>query len=144
MAEFSNDLGRLISVHSTAPIFLQRAAIVAMVSFTFFLAMLIAFYVRHHFGYFLLSTAFLVVYLFTMIGWWIQKRNILKIYENGLSYKKFASTWEAVAAFEEIADRNGLITLTLTDQKKRSVVIPPTLDRAEWVAQIVRINVSAH
>ena len=46
----------------------QRAVLIAVLSFMFFLAMMIAFYVRQSMLYFLLATAFLVVYIFTMIS----------------------------------------------------------------------------
>jgi hypothetical protein len=136
MVETVNGLGRLVSVHSTAPVFLQRAAIVAMVSFTFFLAMLLGFYVRHHFGYFLLATAFLV------LGWWMQKRNILKIYENGISYKKFTIRWDEVAGFHEEAGEKSSVSMTLTDQNKRSVTIPSTIDRVEQASALIRSRIA--
>lgn len=143
MIATKNDLGKLLGVHATAPAYLQRAAIVAIVSFTFFVAMLAAFYVRKHFGYFLLAASFLVVYLFTMAGWWMQKRNILKLYENGLSYKKLTTTWDSVTATVESVDKKGAVTITLTDRKKQSVTIPPTLDRSEQVVALVRSKLTS-
>ncbi|MGQ0542759.1 MAG: hypothetical protein ACT4O9_13035 [Blastocatellia bacterium] len=46
MTESAKNLGKLIYIHGTSPVFLQRAAIVAGVSFVFFLAMQIVFYTR--------------------------------------------------------------------------------------------------
>jgi uncharacterized membrane protein len=46
----------------------QRAAFIAVLSFLFFLAMMLAYYLRGSILYFLLATAFLVVYIFTMIS----------------------------------------------------------------------------
>jgi len=46
----------------------QRAAFVAVLSFLFFLAMMFAYYIRQSMLYFLLATAFLIVYLVTMIS----------------------------------------------------------------------------
>lgn len=46
----------------------QRAAFIAVLSFLFFLGMMLAYYLRGSLLYFLLATAFLVVYLFTMIS----------------------------------------------------------------------------
>ena len=135
------DLGRAVSKHPTAAVFVQRAAIVALISFVFFLLMLVGFSIRQHFGYFLLASAFLVVYLFTMFGWWVQKRSVLTIYENGLSYKKFRNRWSDITAAEETADAKGSITIKLTDNKRRTVTIPPTLDRSDRVVQQVRSNV---
>lgn len=47
---------------------LQRGVFVAVLSFLFFLAMMIAFYIRQSMLFFLLATAFLIVYLVTMIS----------------------------------------------------------------------------
>lgn len=51
-----------------SPAQLQRAAFVAVLSFLFFLAMMFAYYIRQSALYFLLATAFLVVYIVTMIS----------------------------------------------------------------------------
>ncbi|MFN0141010.1 MAG: hypothetical protein ACKVQW_13110 [Pyrinomonadaceae bacterium] len=47
---------------------IQRAVFVAVLSFLFFLAMMLAFYLRQSILYFLLATAFLFVYIVTMIS----------------------------------------------------------------------------
>lgn len=141
--ELNSDLGRPLSVHPTAAAYVQRAAIVAILSFIFFLLMLAGFAIRQNFGYFLLASAFLVVYLFTMFGWWVQKRSVLTIHENGVSYKNLKSTWENIAAVEESADAKGAVTMTLTDSKRRSVSIPPTLDRADLALAQIRKHLSA-
>ena len=98
MKEPSKNLGRLVSVHGTAPVYLQRAAIVAVLSFIFFLAMIVLFYIRQNIGYFILSTAFLVVYVLMMISWVLQKRSVVSIFENGLRYKKFSASWDEIQA----------------------------------------------
>jgi len=46
----------------------QRAVFIAMLSFLFFLGMMIVFYIRGSMIYFLLATAFLIAYIFTMIS----------------------------------------------------------------------------
>jgi len=46
----------------------QRAAFIAVLSFLFFLAMMLAFYIRQSVLYFLLATGFLVVYFVTMVS----------------------------------------------------------------------------
>ncbi len=51
-----------------SPTQLQRAAFVAVLSFLFFLAMMFAYYIRQSALYFLLATAFLIVYIITMIS----------------------------------------------------------------------------
>ena len=97
MLETTKALGKLQSVHNTSPLYLQRAAIIAVVSFMFFLAMLFAFSIRQNLGYFLLATAFLIVQLFTLFGWITQRKNELRLYENGFTYRKNACLWDEIA-----------------------------------------------
>ena len=56
------------------PIALQRAIFVGVLSFMFFLAMMVAYYVRESLLYFLLATAFLIVHILTMISFLRMRR----------------------------------------------------------------------
>ena len=94
------NLGKLINVYGIAPAFLQRAVIIAALSFVFFLTTLVMFSLWRNFIYFFLSTAFLIVYLATMFGWLMMRKNLLKIYENGLTYRKFSARWNEIEALE--------------------------------------------
>jgi len=98
MAE--QNLGKLVTVYGIAPAYLQRAVIIAVLSFMFFLTTLAMFSLWRNFLYFFLSTAFLIVYLATMFGWLMMRKNILKIYENGLTYRKFSARWNELEALE--------------------------------------------
>jgi hypothetical protein len=100
MLEKTSNLGKLENVHGVAPAYLQRAVVIVVLSFVFFLAMLLAFYVRQNIGYFLLSTSFLIVYIFMMFGLLTQRRAVLNIYEEGFSYKNFTSRWDELDAVE--------------------------------------------
>jgi hypothetical protein len=100
MSETNPNLGKLESVHGISPVFAQRAVIVAALSFVFFLVMLGGFYVRQNIGYFILSTAFLVVYVFTMFGWVMARRNVFSIYENGFTFRKKTFLWNEVEKVE--------------------------------------------
>jgi hypothetical protein len=91
-------LGKLENVYGISPVFIQRAAVVAVLSFMFFIAMLVAFSVRQNIGYFLLATAFLLVQLLTLFGWLTQRRAEFKVYENGFSYKKQICLWDEIDA----------------------------------------------
>jgi hypothetical protein len=53
---------------SVAAAKVQRAIFVAVLSFMFFLAMMFAFYIRQSMLYFLLATAFLIVYIVMMVS----------------------------------------------------------------------------
>ncbi|HEX8247573.1 MAG TPA: DUF6585 family protein [Pyrinomonadaceae bacterium] len=90
------DFGRLETVYGISPAFMQRAAFVAVLSFVFFVVMLVAFSIRQNIGYFLLATAFLLVQLLTLFGWLVQRRTEFKIYENGFSYKKQSCRWDEI------------------------------------------------
>lgn len=84
MTEEIRQLGNLESIHGISPVYLQRALILIILSFIFFLAMLIAFSIRQQIGYFILATAFLMVKLFTLFGWMMQRRKTVLLYQNGL------------------------------------------------------------
>jgi hypothetical protein len=134
--ESSTDLGRLMSRHTTSPAHLQRAAVVCVVSFVFFLAMLVVFYVRQQMGYFLLSTGFLVVYVFTLIGWLMQKRNVVAVHENGLKHKRFQAGWDEIESIKVNAE--GLL---LTKDKREKTLIPPTINGYDAVLRAVKAGV---
>lgn len=93
----NSKLGKLIAVHSISPAFLQRAAIVAGLSFLFFLLSVILYLVWQIFLYFVLATGFLVVQIFTMIGWWMQRRNAVNIYAKGLVHRKRSIAWPEIS-----------------------------------------------
>jgi len=101
MNEPTFNLGKLEAVYGIAPVYLQRALIVIVLSFVFFLIMLIAFSVRQNIGYFVLATAFLIVKLFTLFGWMMQRKKTVVLYQNGLTLGK------KVCRFDEI-ERIGL------------------------------------
>lgn len=100
-------LGKLVAVYCIAPVYVQRAAFMAVLSFMFFLAMMFAFYVLQSALYFLLSTAFLIIYLLTMFSFVMQRKKNVQIFENGLLYRKNSVLWSEIAA----VDGDGKISL---------------------------------
>lgn len=94
------ELGKLESVRGISPAYLQRAAFVAVLSFLFFLAMMLAFSLRRNAGYFLLATAFLFVQLLTLFGWLTQRRVKFKIYEQGFVYKNQTCRWDEIESMD--------------------------------------------
>jgi hypothetical protein len=97
MAEAIQSLGKLQAVYGTSPAYLQRAAMTAIISFVFFLAMLFVFSIRQNIGYFLLATAFLIVQIFTLVGWVTQSRSRLEVFANGFAYRKKTCRWDEIA-----------------------------------------------
>ena len=127
-------LGKLVAVHAVSPVHQQRAAVVAGLAFLFFLAMMFLIYIRGHFGYFLLSTAFLVLFIFTMTGWWMQRRNAVEVFDRGLIFRKFITTWDEVTAVER--DRDG--TLKLTSKANGTIAIPKTIHALDDLLAYIR------
>ncbi|HKP69129.1 MAG TPA: hypothetical protein VJV05_07590 [Pyrinomonadaceae bacterium] len=127
-------LGALISTHGTSPVFLQRAAIIAVLSFLFFLTTLLLFYLQQGFMYFVLSSAFLVIYVFTMVGWVLQKRNFVSVYENGIARRKFATTWGEITSVKAESDSG--ITIVKSDGEE--LVIPKSTADIGRIAMLVR------
>jgi hypothetical protein len=130
------NLGKLVAVHATAPAYIQRAAIVALLSFLFFVGMLVAFAARRHFMYLLLAAAFFVVNIFTLIGFLMQRRNVVRVYERGLSYGRTRIEWNSITTFQ-IAD-SGELEIETADGPKSS--IPKSIDRVDLLAQSIRRN----
>jgi Ca2+/Na+ antiporter len=126
-------LGRLVSVHVIAPAYVQRAIFVAVLSFMFFLSMMFAFYVFKNVLYFLLSTAFLIVYLITMFSIVMQRRSNVEIYENGIRYRKKSLLWSQIAG----VGADGAIEAV---DKRKNFRIPTTLGDFDRVLAAIRRN----
>lgn len=137
------NLGKIINTYGTSPVYLQRAAIVAVVSFVFFLAMLVAFYIRRHIGYFALSTAFLIVYVLTLIGWVLQKRNVVSIYENGIRYKKFSGSWAEIESAAVVEEDPARRHIELRKNRREKVIIPSSIQGFERIVSVVRERVKS-
>jgi hypothetical protein len=130
MKDKERNLGRLVAVHPIAPIYVQRAVFMAVLSFLFFLAMMFAFYVMQSALYFLLSTAFLIVYLMTMFSFLMQRKKSFDIYENGFRYRKEVALWNEI---DEVSD-NGEIKL----KGRKSIVIPETLSDLDGLVMRIK------
>lgn len=98
MKEGSKDLGKLTGVFPIAPALAQRAVFVAVLSFMFFLSMMFAFYLLKNIIYFILSSAFLILYVIMMFAWLMQKRSAVELYENGVIVKKRKIVWKEIAS----------------------------------------------
>lgn len=106
-------LGKLESVHVISPVYLQRALIIIILSFIFFLAMLIVFSLRQNVGYFLLATAFLIIQLFTLFSFMQARKKVVKLYENGFTFAKKICRYDEIKEIQnnqtscEIIKNNG-------------------------------------
>lgn len=133
-------LGKLIAVHSTSPAFLQRAAIVAALSFLFFLVTLIFYLVWQNFLYFVLASGFLIVQLFTIVGWWMQKRNAVSIYSTGLIYRKRQIAWNEIKGVSRPAD-GGLV---LDPANSDVLTIPASIQGLDRIETFIRERSEFH
>jgi len=126
----AKDLGKLVAVHGIAPAYLQRAVFIVVLSFAFFLAMMLGFYIRQSIGYFLLASAFLMLYLVTMFSWVMQRRSHVAIFEHGLTYKKNRVAWT------EITDVSSTGVIKFVDGKQ--LTVPKSIHDFDAVIRIVR------
>ncbi|MGI8811804.1 MAG: hypothetical protein ACR2IH_04665 [Pyrinomonadaceae bacterium] len=138
MIKNEKDLGKVIGKFPVAAANIQRAAIVAATSFLFFLLMLGAFYIRQQIGYFILSSAFLIVYIFTMVGWWLQKRKIAKIHTDGFVYERFVCTWDEV---ESVSSPKAVGGMTIRTKSGRSITVPPSIDSISELFRLVSARI---
>lgn len=133
----STDFGKLESTHGIAPAFMQRAVIVAALSFLFFMAMMLGFYVRQNIGYFLLASAFLLVYILTMFGWLVLRKYNVKLYENGITYKKFEAFWDEIEKVETKTSGNK-INMEIRKKGGETINLSEAIDGIQHI--IKRVN----
>ncbi|MEO7659234.1 MAG: hypothetical protein ABIV48_06435 [Pyrinomonadaceae bacterium] len=132
MATPDKVLGKLVTDYGIAPAYLQRAVFVAVLAFLFFIAMMFAFYIRQGVGYFMLASAFLVLYLLTLFSWFMQRKTIVKIYENGISYKYRSARWNEIESVDD-----GI--LNIRDEKP--ITIPRTINDQAGLFDLIRSKV---
>ena len=140
MAE--QNLGKLIRVYGIAPAHLQRVVIVAVLSFLFFLVTMVMFSMWRNFLYFFLSTAFLIVYLLTMFGWLMLRKHVLKIYENGLTYRKFAAGWNEIETVQK-QSKAGKFTCEIRTAKGDKMTLTESIYEVEQAVRIIEDKISS-
>src|SRR5436309_2846799 len=123
MADIKQDLGKLIVVHGIAPAYQQRAIFIVILSFLFFLGTMTVYYIRQNALYFILATAFLMLYLLTLFSFFMQRRSIVSVYEGGISYKKRAARWSEI---DSVGD-SGIIILS----GEKPIVLPSAINDSE-------------
>jgi len=119
MPPSGKDLGRSIAVYGPAPAFLQRAVFLTVLSFLFFVGTMFIYYIRQGFVYFILASAFLVLYVISLISFVAQRKNTLVIHQHGIEYKKDKILWTDV---KSVSDEGVIL---LIDQ--RTITIPKSL-----------------
>ena len=142
MFEKTQSLGKLVVTFGIAPAFLQRAVIIAVLSFLFFLTTLAMFSLWRNFLYFFLSTAFLIVYLATMFSWLMMRKNLLKIYENGLSYRKFTARWDEIETLE-LNKKDAKINCEIRKKKGEKITLTESIQGVEQAVGVIREKIKS-
>ena len=124
------DLGKLIAVHPIAPALVQRAVFITALAFLFFLAMMFTFYLRQNILYFLLASAFLVLYLVMMVALLMQRRSTVEVCENGIRTKKLSVRWSDMVS----VSGEGVVELATG----KNVTLAPSVTDFEGLLEIMR------
>jgi hypothetical protein len=134
-------LGKLESVHPTSPVYLQRAAILAILSFVFFLAMITAFTVWQNFMYFWMATAFLVIELFTLFGWFTQRKTEFRIYENGFRYKKQEWLWSEIESIS-VTGASPKLKAEILNDSGEEIVLTEMIARIDLIIKRIQSEIA--
>ena len=135
----TGELGRLVSTYGTSAVYLQRAAVVVVLSFLFFLLTLILYNMWGDIVYFLLSSAFLILHVFTLVGWWMRKRDVVRLYENGIAFRKFRATWGQIVRVEARADTG----VTITKQGGQTATLGRSVAEIGKIARTIKEHLPA-
>ena len=134
MSDENKDLGKLKGVFPISPALAERAVFVAVLSFMFFMSMMFAFYLLQNIIYFILSSAFLILYLVMMFAWLMQKRSAVELYEKGIVVKKRRLRWTEIVSIDE----RGEMTLTTNDK----LLISTSLYERDLLINHIKANIA--
>ena len=134
MTNSDQNLGRIVNVFGVQAAYLQRAVFVVILSFIFFLGMMFGFYYFQNFVYFLLASAFLLVYIVTLSSWLMQRRNVVKIYENGIEFRKHSYLWAEIETIAAGAPRG----LDLKLKPGGKLNIPDNISHLDEIVRAVK------
>lgn len=126
-------------MHGTSAAFLQRAAIVILLAFLFFLGTLFLYILWGDRVYLLMAAAFLILHLFTLVGWWMQKRNVVRLYENGIEFRKFRAAWDEIIRVEARVDTG----VTITRSGGETVTLGRSVAGIDEIARIIKASLPA-
>jgi hypothetical protein len=76
-----------------------------------------------------------------MFGWLMMRKNILKIYENGLTYRKFTAHWNEIAAVESNG-KNGKINCEIRKAKGEKITLTDSIYEVEKAVKLIKIKVN--
>jgi hypothetical protein len=117
--------------------YVQRAVFVAVLSFLFFMGTMVMFYIRQSILYFLLASAFLIVYIVTMLSWFMQRKSIVRVYERGFEFKDRTLGWNEVDSID--FDRQ----IVVTPKTGKPIEFPATISEPAALARHMKFRVEA-
>lgn len=129
------NLGRLVSVHGVDPAYMQRGIFVVVLSFLFFLGTMFIYNWRQSIAYFLLVTAFLIIYLVTMFSIVRLRRHVMRMYDAGFIYRGQKVFWTEI----ESIGQDGAVEL----KEGKAVILPRSLHGIENILSRIRLNATA-
>lgn len=129
----SNISGKLLSVHPIAPAYVQRAVFVTVLSFAFFIATMVVYYLRQSLVFFVLASAFLVVYLAMMFSLIMLRRSTVVVYENGIDLRKRYTAWGEMAGISD----DGVISVNAG----KDITLPSALGERAALVKFIRSRI---
>jgi hypothetical protein len=93
-----------------------------------------AFYLMQKLGFFLLATAFLVIYLVTMYSFITGRKKTVEVFENGLRMGKTSAVWSDVLGVDDA----GVVELS----NGRTIDIPQSISERDALITLLRSNVN--
>ncbi|MEP6946293.1 MAG: hypothetical protein ABJA02_10275 [Acidobacteriota bacterium] len=141
MSAQPDNLGRLVGIFGPSAAQTQRAVFTVVLSFLFFIAMMFASYTLQNFIYFLLASAFLVVYLVTLSSLISQRRNIFRLYEGGFESRRSSYRWDEVESVRWITgDRSR--DLQIVSRTGKTIAVPASINDVDTLAEILKSKIA--
>ena len=134
------NLGKIQSIHGLSAVYSQRLVIIAGLALLFFSAMLVAFAVRHWFGYALLAAGFLVVEILAFVGWYSQRGAEFTIFEDGFTYQDHTYRWEDVDSIYTSTERTTFGNRMKCEIRKtdgESISVPDTVQDLDGIVKTI-------
>lgn len=93
------------------------------------------YYLRPNVLYFLLATAFLIVYLVTMFSWFMQRKSVVRVYEHGFEFKDCSLSWDEI---NSVALERQIV---VTPKSGKPIEFPSTISEPGALARHMKFRV---
>jgi hypothetical protein len=96
------------------------------------MSMMLAFYMMQSLVYFLLATAFLVIYLVTMYSFITGRKTTIEVFENGIRIGKTSAMWPEIAGIDD----NGIVEIA----RGSKIEVPRSIYERDVLITLIRRN----